>query len=61
MRTRSGWVHWYAQVRRWLETAGIYIVGTAMVADLMALFERDFEPQEAAFVAAEVEPPEETT
>jgi len=40
--------------------AGIYIVGAAMLADLMALFERDYEPQEAAYVVAEVEPAEQT-
>lgn len=53
---RRGWAHWFAQARRWLRMAGIVHVSNCMVCDLMALFERDYEPQEAAFVVAEVEP-----
>ena len=55
MVMRRGWSRWYSAARRWLRTAGIQHVGAAMVADLMALFERDYEARDAAFVAVEVQ------
>ena len=53
MKKRNGWATWYRAVRRWLRYAGVQEIDTAMGADLMALFERDYEPQEAAFVMVE--------
>ena len=52
-RKRDGWSKWFAAARRWLRYIGIVEIDAGLGADLMALFERDMEPQEAAFVLAE--------
>ena len=49
MITRSGWERWYVSALRWLATAGVVSLDAATVADLRALFDRDFEPRDAAF------------
>lgn len=53
-RKRDGWSAWFRAVRRWLRYIGIVEIDAGLAADIMALFERDMEPQEAAFVLAEV-------
>ena len=52
-RKRNGWSAWFCEVRRWLLYIGIVEIDAALGADLMTLFERDYEPQEAAFVLVE--------
>lgn len=54
-RKRDGWARWFREVRRWLRYIGLVEIDAALGADLMALFELSYEPQEAAFVLAEEE------
>ena len=53
MKARKGWSAWCEQAMRWLRRAGVLTLTAALGADLMALYERDYEPQEAAFVLME--------
>jgi len=52
-RKRDDWSAWFCAVRRWLRHIGIVEIDAALGADLMALFEQSYEPQEAAYVLAE--------
>ena len=53
MQKRNGWSAWCRSALRWLRTAGVVKLTAGMASDLMALFERDYEPKEAAFVLVE--------
>lgn len=52
-KKRDGWSKWFGAVRRWLRYIGIVEIDAGLAADIMALFELDYEPQEAAFVLVE--------
>lgn len=53
MQTRKGWSTWCRSAMRWLRTAGVVRLTAGMAADLMSLFERDYEARDAAFMLVE--------